>query len=322
MAKRFTYIHRKQLGSIGEHEAIVTLPSGKRYYIPAIPYRVVAAGESAIYDLIEKELKEFGVNIRYAATVKRTPTYADLSKNKRKESQYTRRELKKIADNIGLVTQVTAHAIRKKTLFEIAEEGLSQAVNSAEFNEYTGNLYNSYNAVVISNGKVTHSFGPSPTHEGSIGYGGRRKRGVWIKTGNSRYSPLRIQRHAPSKQGPRMSGMGKNGSRKSGNGLRIRFLKSYEKNPSKFGYRDLALGISNMPYLHGLLKVGGTRDYRIKSGIIIQNTAPYSGAVQMRYNVLRQASIRGLASKYTSNGTQLMRVITKRALKQAGFNVK
>lgn len=322
MAK-FTFKNRKVLGGYGEHEAIVTLPSGKRTRIDYIPLRIILAGENAIYNYIEQELKTAGLlNPRYIASVKRTPTYADLSKKKSKTAQYSAKELKKIADNIGFVTQMTAHVIRKKTLYEIAEEGLMQATRSADFNEYTGNLYNSYNAVVISNGKITHSFGPSPTHEGTIGYGGRRKRGVWIKAGDSRYSPLRIQRHSPSKQGPRMSGMGGKSSRKSGNGLRIRFLKSYEKNPSKFGYRDLALGVSNMPYHYGLLKVGGKRDHRIKSGVIIQNTAPYSGAVQMRYNVLRYASIRGLASKYTGKGTQLMRVMTKRALKNARFNVK
>lgn len=322
MAK-FTFANRRVLGGYGEHEAIVTLPSGKRHRIEHIPLRVVLAGENAIYNYIEEKLKGMGLlNPRYIASVKRTPTYADLSKKKNKTAQYAAKELKQIADNIGFVTQMTAHMIRKKTLYEIAGEGLLQATRSAEFNEYTGNLYNSYNAVVISNGKITHSFGPDPTHEGSIGYGGRRKRGVWIKSGDSRWSPLRIQRHAPSKQGPRMGGTGKNKGRKSGNGLRIRFLKSYENNPSKFGYRDLALGISNMPYHYGLLKVGGKRDHRIKSGVIIQNTAPYSGAVQMRYNVLRYASIRGLASKYTGKGTQLMRVMTKRALKEAGFNVK
>ena len=322
MAK-FTYINRPVPGGYGEHEAIVTLPSGKKSHIPYIPSKIILAGESAIYNYLEKELRNDGLLGRYKATVRRTPTYAQLNKKGRKEEQYTRKELKAILDSISFVAQASMHYAKKKTLYDVAEESLIIATRNAGFNEYTGNLYNSYNAAVMHNGRIVFSFGPSTPHKGTVdNTSGRRARGVWIKKGNSRFSPLRINRHPLPKQGPRMGGTGKNKSRKSGNGHPIRFLKEYEKNPSKFGYRDLALGMSSLTHMHGLLDIGGKRDHRIKSGVIVQNTAPYSGAVERRYNVLSASTIRNLPSKYTSKGTQLIRVITKRSLKKAGFDIK
>ena len=63
---------------------------------------------------------------------------------------------------------------------------------------------------------------------------------------------------------------------------------------------------------------GGT----IRSGIVMENTAPYADAVNMRYTVLNHSTSRRIARIYGGKGANLARILTKRALKEAGFNVK
>lgn len=260
---------------------------------------------------------------RYIPTNRRTPTYKQLSSRRRIDRAYTEKEVKRIANAIYIAATTSAVRAHKRTLDEIAGQLVKDSTMNAGFNEYTGNLYNSYQATVISNGNVTSTYHPTP-HKGYVMNGGRRKRGVWVKKGDSRWSPLMKQRHAfkVKSQGPRLTGMNKK-SRKSGDGIRIRFLKSYEKNPTDRGYNDLSIAKSSKSaqFRIGYMQKGGGGGI-IRSGIVMENTAPYADAVNMRYTVLNHSTPRRIAGRYGGKGANLARILTKRALKEAGFNVK
>lgn len=304
-------------------EVELKLPSGKVITFPANDEKEMMSLARGYM----RDYKEDNKAPRYIPTNRRTPTYKQLSARKRINRAYTEKEVKKIGDAIYVATTTGAIVAHKRTLDQIAEELLKQTLFSAEFNEYTGNLYNSYQTTVISNGKVTNVYRPKP-HTGYVMQGGRRKRGVWIKKGNSRWSPLMKERHRikVKSQGPRLPGMG-NKSRKSGDGIRIRFLKSYEKNPTATGYSDLGMqksignGARNPQFRIGRMQQGGG-DGLVRSGIVVENTAPYADAVNLRYNVLKHSTERRVHSKYGGKGANLVRIMTKRMLKDAGFNVK
>lgn len=316
MAKPRVRVIKDERSSGGDMLIQLTMPSGRfvRYYA-----RDPEQAQSRADYFLSGGQYDDSFN-RYSASTRRTPTYKQLSKRKRENKAFDEKEIKDIVDDIYLSTIKAAIGAHTITLDQIANEMISRATADAGFNEYTGNLYNSYQATVVSNNSLVKVLRPSP-HRGIIAFGGRRKKGVWIKSGDSRWSPLMKERHPFPKQGPRLPGARKK-SRKSGDGVRIRFLKKYEKSVSDDGYSEDTImnSFGSANFRFGYLQGGG--DGLVRSGILLENTAPYADAVHIRYRVLNKAMPRTIIGKYRNKGTNLIRVMTKRALKAAGFNIK
>lgn len=286
------------------------------------------ADASSIEARIDEWAKYFGGRYglgRYKATRQPAQTYAQLNKKRVKSSEYTKKEIKKILDGIYIGAIGGAISSHKMTLDDAARAMLNQVLSNIKFNDYTGNLYNSYQANVISNGRLTTVLRPAVPKKGLVFPGGRRKRGDFIRTNKkgqhvknpSRWSPLLTERHKPSK------------GTKLKNGTRIRYLHKYEKSPNTNGYSDLGLssGYSTKkggrsPQLRIGRLQGSAGGGLIRSGIVLENTAPYADAVQLRYEVLNGSIPRRVYGKYGGKGATLARVVTKRILKEAGFNVK
>lgn len=290
----YTSRYNKGLGSF---EVNLTLPSGKK-----IQFYVSSEKD------IEREVKEMmRLEVdRYIPERRRTPSYKQLSSRKRINRAFTDKEIKAFINGafIGAVGgSIKAH---KRTLDEAAAELIKNATMSAEFNDYTGNLYNSYQVTVVSNGKITNVVSPENPKKGLV-FPGKRK---------GRWSPLLTKRHGLPKLGPKLK-----------NGTSIRYLHKYEKYPSEKGYDDLGLKKSvsrngKSPQLRvGYMQEGGGGGL-IKSAIVLSNNAPYADAVHLRRNVIKHASARRITNKYGGKGANLARVMTKRMLKEAGFNVK
>jgi hypothetical protein len=301
------------------------LPSGQVVNIHHDLHADAASIEARINEWAKDWGGRYGLG-RYRATRQRPLTYAQLNKKRIKSSEYTKREIKKILDGIYLGTIGGAIGSHKITLDDAARAMLNQELSNIKFNDYTGNLYNSYQANIISNGRLTTVLRPAEPKKGLVFPGGRRKRGDFIRTNKkgqhvknpSRWSPLLTERHKPSK------------GTKLKNGTRIRYLHKYEKSPNAKGYSDLGLssGYSTRGGRSPQLRIGRLQGSSnkgsglIKSGIVLENTAPYADAVQLRYQVLNNSLARRVHGKYGGKGATLARVMTKRMLKEAGFNVK
>lgn len=301
----YTSRYNKGLGSF---EVNLTLPSGKK-----IQFYVNSEKD------IEREVKEMmRLEVgRYIPEKRRTPSYKQLSSRKRINRAFTNKEVKSFVNGVYIGAIGGSIKSHKISLDELARELIKNTTMSAEFNDYTGNLYNSYQATVVSNGRITNVLSPENPKKGLV-FNGKRK---------GRWSPLLTRRHSISKLGPKLK-----------NGTSIRYLHKYEKYPSEKGYDDLGLKKSiSTRGRKSLAKTGkkikspqfrvgsmqeGAGDGLIRTAIVLSNNAPYSDAVNLRKSVIKHATSRRVLNKYGGKGANLARVMTKRMLKEAGFNVK
>lgn len=253
---------------------------------------------------------------RYQATKRRTPSYKELSRRKRIDRTYLEREIRELTSKAYIAASGGAVAGYVRTLDSIAEELLGSEMALSKFNMYSGNLHNSYQASVFTNGQLTKIVTPNPPKTGSMDYGPKGAR-YFLLQGKPRH-PI----HPKSAKNKR-------------------YPKKSEKNPSDIGYRDI--GFVNQRFKikgkgsksrSGRAMIGGwqdtsasrnspaSRNNLIRSGIVIENTAPYADAVNLRYRVLKFAQARNIASKYDAKGHSLIRVATQKVIKAAGFSIK
>lgn len=253
---------------------------------------------------------------RYIATNPRTRTYKELRNRGRIDRQYTERDIRALTSKAYKAAIGGAVLGYVRTMSSIAEELLENEMLRAKFNSYTGNLYNSYKASVISNGKLTSVVTPKQTKKGSVHYG----------RFGGRYSPVLGGKNHPIKA-----------SHFKKNGVHIRYLKKREKDPSENGYLDISFTnrfggrtkgtkgkamIGNLQEISPKRGVEGKRNSLLRTGIIVENAAPYSAAVNRRYNVLKHATERSAKSKYEAKGVSLIRVASQKIIKEAGFSIK
>lgn len=255
---------------------------------------------------------------------KKVVTYKDLRKKTRENTAANIEDTKRFLDGVSACAAkalLTAHITSEN---RAAQAALKSVMREAEFNEYTGNLYNSYRATIVSNGEVVDYIYPDKPHMGKVHHTRKTKKGRGI----NRYSPIMKRRHPVPLREPRLvlNVKRRNNMPKGLNNRKIvRYLKRYEKNPSEKGYNELGV---KTPGGGAKLRIGylqpGAGGGIIRSGVILENTAPYADAVHVRHNVLKKSLAKRVYNKEYAGGkgANLLRVLTKRTLKEAGYDIK
>ena len=232
--------------------------------------------------------------------------------------QYVESDIKRMFNQICLAANgvsIAAHAYAMEELAQKMIDSVSRLSSKGRnFNSYTGNLRNSYVASVIHNKSVKMRVRPAVKSKvGKIEYG---------KNGG-RYAEIIDKHHAVSgfiyknkKKGIRY----KTKKYLKKEGRIVRYLRKWEKED---GYLNNATaGYRNWSKINrGALQSPNTGG--IRSAIVIENVAPYSDSVQRKhYRVLENASAESVIGDVTLKQRQLIRVATKRMLKEAGFIIK
>lgn len=180
------------------------------------------------------------------------------------------------------------------------------------FNDFTGNLANSYTAQVFIRRKYKKTFYHDTGRHGTVHIGPRGGRWVALMP-PARHKVRRklllpesersAQRHTHEWQG-------------IGNPPEKRYLKSWE-NPN--GYRRNT-GLRGASYSAGAFGSAYAQNF-----MRIENQAPYAemvqqgrGGVHKHYRVLRGAAVNQL----TSQATELVKMVTLQELRKAGFKVR
>lgn len=243
-----------------------------------------------------KEVERDAIEIikeQFSAPI-RKPTYRELSRRNWKGKEYFEKELKRELSKVQIAALGGALSQHVAALEDISHELLTSSVQARKFNDYTGNLVNSYVATVVSNGKVVHQYHvDSP--RGDIHHTKRGKRYAYLMSDNHPTSP----------------------KDRTLNGKNIRYLKKWETEKQD-AYRNKSMMHSKGNYRIGYIQ-GGSGDGKVRSGIVIENTAPYASAVHRRYRVLANSTPRIVHGKWGGKYEGLVRVATLRMLRKVGI---
>lgn len=181
---------------------------------------------------------------------------------------------------------------------EMAERMLKQAYNSrGKYNIYSGNLDNAYQATIVQGRKIVQVIRLDKVQ-------GNQFRDS-IRSGK-RIVDLLEERH-PIRKIKRKDG-------KKYSRARYRYKKRWEREK---GYDNTGIGA-------GRSKISGfgyaaAGDNRIQSGVVLENMAPYAGAVQARgYDVL-PGTARSYNGRALARQKQLILNISNKMLKAAGL---
>jgi hypothetical protein len=232
-----------------------------------------------------------------------------MSRNNNKSYRLRDYQLKKITAGIRAGVEKGAAV----SLTQIAPKLLENIVEQeARFNNYTGNLEESYVAVVFTKGKKTifdHNAKDDDKNTVVPTKGGGRKVKValirhgeraagWFEVGSTNRGKRGEHRYERKKE-------------KINAATAFRYLKKWEKED---GYKKMAtLGMRRER-----VNARGLTSY-----LQIRNVAPYAAAVQygkrgVHYNVLRGAMIKNMRNEMF----QLIKIVTLKELKGQGLNVK
>lgn len=243
-----------------------------------------------------KEVERDAIEIikeQYSTSI-RKPTYRELSRRNWKGKEYVENELKRVLSKVQIAALGGALSQHIATLEGISRDLLNSEIQSKKFNDYTGNLANSYVATVVSNGKVVGQYYMN-IPKGKIHHTKRGKR----------YAYLMLENHPTSPKDRTL------------NGKNIRYLKKWETE-NKDSYRSKSMLHSKGNFRIGYIQ-GGSGDGRVRSGIVIENTAPYASAVHRRYRVLANSTSRTVHGRWGNKYEGLVRVATLRTLRKVGI---
>lgn len=194
------------------------------------------------------------------------------------------------------ITDDSARAILKNTY-----------KNRGGFDTYTGNLERAYAAIIIQGRKIAGKMYLDDTPKGNPVVSVRGKRRVTLfKRGGKK--ARKITQNSYKRYRARKRGRLHN----TYDRVDYRYFKRWERQD---GYRSKSI-TAGRTRIGGFGRMAGDRMNRVQSGIIIENTAPYSAAVQAAgYKVLPNARAMG----YRLNGRQekLLTTVTKKMLRAA-----
>ena len=244
------------------------------------------------------------------------------TKNYRGRS-YGPNDIRRIFGRIDLQIKRGAALGISVTKEAIAEQMLSVVSAQSKFNSYTGNLNDSYVATIVTNRKIS-GLVYYQARKNSVRYGkhGGRYAELQSPPKHRNFAGFILRSKGGRKNGKRYKSVEYKGGKRlmMKNGKIIRYLHKWEKEGNN-PYRSGALGPKGGNFNIGYLN----RDSgKIQSGIVIENTAPYSGAVQHRgYNVMKGAAERvAHGGRWGYHATKLVRVAAIKALKDAGIEVR
>lgn len=158
-----------------------------------------------------------------------------------------------------------------------------------KYNVYSANLSNSYVATIVQGRRIVQMLKREPIQGNKF-----------VPRNGKRVVRIKQRRHATR------------------NKWKYRYVKYYERQD---GYDGTGITAGRDKINPGML-IGGNnnnevRRGRIQSAVIVENTAPYAGAVHARgYNVLPNAILRGYNGRST-NHKQVVTVLTKNMLHAA-----
>lgn len=212
---------------------------------------------------------------------------------------YNQKDIKRLFEGFSEVFSVSIASTQTVAMQAIAKEMLSTVVeHRGKFNNYTGNLMNAYMATTVYGQKtMSHIFYDHPKNKILRTKNGKRYAMLQEPPGHTltRKKRMRVER------------IGNKINR------RRRYLRPYELNE---GYRQFGFSGTSVAYMQR-----GTGSGLARSGIIIENTAPYADMVNRRYRVLEQASVKNGMNRWGKQFSKLVVVATNRMLKAYGLNI-
>lgn len=265
------------------------------------PIRFVKGDKDTLLKVVEKHIAKYGayfVNEKKERGPYKPRTRTDKSKQWGRPTTIFN-DLRR-----GFKTATTAAAGIGSVMItaDIAEKALKGIYDArGNFNTYTGNLERSYKGTVVYGRKIQRSFFLEGTPAGNkVNMQNRtvklfkERHSLGYYTQNS-YRKYRKQKFKKIRRKP------------------YRYFKLWE---NEKGYRDRNTILTGRERISGFGRWAGDKYNRVQSGIIVENTAPYSEAVDAtKYKVIPP----GIGRKYTGIGKQhqLLTAISTRMLKAA-----
>lgn len=219
-------------------------------------------------------------------------------------------QLKNFLGNTFKAAAAAAMATNIRMTQEAGGMLLSRIYNrmNPKFNVYSGNLGRAYLATVIQGRNIVKRLKLSNAPKGNDFYtatNGHRA----VELFEENHPIGKIRKKKATSRGARISA--------KSNRVRYRYKKRYEIEKGYTGNSALH-GLSKASYFGYGSPTGA--DNRIQSGIVVENLAPYAGAVQAAgYPVIPGGIGRSYMGKLHAKQEQLMATYTKRMLKGAGL---
>lgn len=292
--------------------------------------KVKAAGSQELARLLKREVESGG---RTDLRVTRTGTTAGIrgigsrSKSARDQKIYLEESFKKIFGEIKgraiLAGSAAASAANAIISEDVAELMLKRVYSiKGNYNIYTGNLDRAYAATVVTGYKARKTLHLEGTPEGNTPVPNKRGSGMIVHLfGDPNHPPRKIKKN---KYGRRSMYFHLKGD-KEYNRVDYRTFKKWELEK---GYRHKGYVNDRKGNLSGFQNYAiegynkgsgrGKNQIRVNSAVIVENTAPYAGAVQAAgYDVIPGAIMRSYS--YGSKQETALLVMTREMLKAANL---
>lgn len=216
-----------------------------------------------------------------------------------------------------MASSAAASAINVKVTEASAKELLARVyAQRGKYNTYTGNLERAYMATVVSGRKAKKTYYLEETPKGFPPMQSKRSGRLIVYMYKMGHEPnALIENIYKSYRGGRKKTL-KRDDRRRYKRQPYRYFKPWER---KDGYRMKSILAGRKGNVSGFGLMAGDKHNRVQSGIIIENTAPYAGAVQAKgYQVMpSNAMLRSYSARASSRQEQMAMIITKNMLHAA-----
>lgn len=223
-------------------------------------------------------------------------------------------QLRELFGNTYKAAAATAMGMSVRLTEQAGADLLAMMYNKrGPFNTYSGNLERAYMATVVQGRNIVKRVRIKGTPKGNPFY---------TATNAHRAVKLFFERHPigkirSNKYGRRSAKFNNSKYDRYYDRVRYRYKKRFE-NEAGYTGNSLLQGMSRSPYFGYDAATGA--DNRIQSGVLVENLAPYAGAVQAAgYPVIYGGIARSYKQRLHSQQKQLSATITKRMLKAAGL---
>ena len=216
-----------------------------------------------------------------------------------------------------MASSAAAAAVNVKVTEESAKKLLANVYNQrGKYNTYTGNLERAYMATVVSGRKAKKTYYLDDTPQGFPPIQSKRSSRLIVYLYKMSHEPTAVIEniYKQYKGGRRLTP--KRDNRRRYKRTPYRYFKKWER---KDGYRMKSILAGRGGHVSGFGRMAGDKLNRVQSGIIIENTAPYAGAVQAKgYHVLpTNAVLRSYSVREGHRQQQMAMILTKNMLHAA-----
>lgn len=230
-----------------------------------------------------------------AVVAERKARAAKLASRRNAYESFLTKEFGRIKATAIMVADAAAASSNAKITGKVAQDVLRRVVNSqGKYNIYSGNLSNAYHALIIQGRRVV-----------KVVQRDQKTRGHRFEPQNGRLVVSMMRRRHKTK-----------------NRWTKRYVKPYEREEGYADVTSFGRGVINLGYMNSFTETQSKNrhDGRVQSGVIVENSAPYAGAVQAAgYQVAPNAIYRSYQGKIGSKYKSILYVETKNMLKAAGL---